>query len=76
MAASNERRTRHWLQSWRSRACFTGELEFALAGDIIVAATSASLTALASAIAAQSRYSTFAYKRVYREAANLPLALG
>ena len=118
--------------------CFTGGLELALAGDIIVAGESASfadthgqfalvpvwgmsqrlprrvgqwkaremsLTGLpvsgteaariglanacvpdaeldakvgemAAAIAAQSRHSTFAYKRLYREQADLPLAAG
>ena len=118
--------------------CFTGGLELALAGDVIVAAESASFAdthgkfalvpawgmsqrlprrvgqwkaremsltglpvsgaeaariglanhcvadanldakvrELASAIAAQSRHSTFAYKRLYREQADLPLAAG
>ena len=118
--------------------CFTGGLELALAGDIIVAGTSASFAdthgqfalvpiwgmsqrlprrigqwkareisltglpvsgveaariglantcvpdaeldtkvgELAAAIAAQSRHSTFAYKRLYREQADLPLAAG
>lgn len=118
--------------------CFTGGLELALAGDIIVAGESASfadthgkfalvpawgmsqrlprrvgqwkaremsltglpvsgaeaarvglanycvpdaeleakVAELATAIAAQSRHSTFAYKRLYREQADLPLAEG
>ena len=118
--------------------CFTGGLELALAGDIIVAATSASFAdthgkfalvpvwgmsqrlprrvgqwkaremsftglpvsgeeaariglanhcvpdadlyakvrELADAIAAQSRHSVFAYKRLYREQADLPLSAG